>query len=290
MLSTEQSRTLQCWNVAMALFHSIFVVATIGTADLDMALPLLKPTFALPEPAGGDGFRSWLVADRLEEDRPLYITWVALAFSALSAAFHLLNSGALGLAPQWRRWYLTGIGDARCPPRWIEYSLSAPLQAVAIAYLTGTTQVDVVVAVFALVSVTMFFGHLTEVVARPATELTWTAPALERLTPHFLGYVPFVVAVAITLQGFARTSSFSYTDPVTNEVRGMPSFVYAIVVSQLLAFSSFTVVQLVVTLGAPKNYWYGELAYMTLSLVAKGVLSLLLLANVIALDVFGDSV
>ena len=68
----------------------------------------------------------------------------------------------------------------------------------------------------------------------------------------------------------------------------MPDFVYAIVVSQLLLFSSFTVVQLVVTLGPPKNYIYGELAYMVLSLVAKGVLSFLLLANVIAISVFGS--
>lgn len=275
----------------MALFHAAFVVLTAATADLGMKLPLLVPRFVTPGATGGeDGFRSWVVADGLVADtHSLYIAWTALAFSALSAGFHFLNAGGFGLAPAWRRWYLDGIAEARCPARWIEYALSAPLQGVAIAYLTGSTTTDVIVAIFALISTTMFFGHLTEVVARPAGELAWTAPASERLAPHFLGYVPFVVAVAILLQGFVRVSSLEPYVDATGVERKMPDFVFVIVVSQLLLFSSFTVVQLAVTLRAPKDYVYGEIAYMILSLAAKGVLSLLLLTNVIALDIFGAS-
>lgn len=290
MLSTEQTRRLIRWNWAMALFHGAFVVLTAATAELGMKLPLFVASFTTPDNFGQEGeSRVWITVDSFKRDKhSLYIAWVALAFSALSAAFHLLNAGAFGLASGWRRWYLDGIAQARCPSRWIEYSLSAPLMGVAITYLTGNTLTDGVISVWALMTTTMFFGHLTEVVARPAGELTWAAPTMERLTPHLLGYVPFVVAMAIILQGFVRAAAFTPPpDPVTGEERGMPDFVYVIVTSQLLLFSSFTVVQLVVTLGPPRNYANGELAYMTLSLVAKGVLSLLLLANVIAIDVFG---
>lgn len=284
MLTAEQSQTLVTWNRVMALFHATFVVLTAATANLDMQLPLFRPQLAAPTGNATDGFSSWVTPSALvPDDHVLYITWVALAFSALSAAFHFLN------AQVWRQWYLDGIGLASCPSRWIEYSISAPLQGVAIAYLTGVTQTETIVAIFGLISTTMFFGHLTEVVARPVDEFKWTKPALERLTPHFLGYVPFVIAIAIILQVFLRGASASYEDEATGEEIRMPSFVYAIVASQIALFSSFTVVQLAVTLRAPKDYVYGELAYMVLSLAAKGVLSFLLLTNVIALEIFGSS-
>ena len=116
-------------------------------------------------------------------------------------------------------------------------------------------------------------------------------PAIDRLTPHFLGYMPFIVAMSIVLQVFLRASTFTYpiTNTTTGEIvgeAGMPSFVYYIVVTQILLFSSFTVVQLVVTLRPPRDYYWGELSYMILSLTAKGILSFLLLSNVIAIGVF----
>lgn len=287
MLDPKLSTRLVMWNRAMAVFHSVFVILTFATADMGMALPLMRPEFsvAAPPDGDGDGYRAWATATTLVPDtHKLYISWIAAAFSALSATFHLLN------ADVWRTWYLAGIEDCRCPSRWIEYSLSAPLMAVTIGYLTGSTTTDAIVAIFGLISTTMFFGHLCETVARPAGELTWKVPAAERLRPHFLGYVPFVVALAIILQGFARASSFTATiDTGSGEEEiGMPSFVYAIVVTQVLLFSSFTVVQLVFTLRPPVDYVnYSEICYMILSLAAKGILSLLLLTNVIALSVFG---
>lgn len=286
-LDPALARRLVRWNQAMFAFHTVFVVVTAATADLGMRLPLLRPEIGAPDvdaemgSGADDGFRNWVSYRTLVPDSyTLPIAWVALAFSALSAGFHFANAFV------WRAFYLGGIADARCAPRWIEYSVSAPLQMMAIAFLSGCTTTEVQVALFGLVSVTMFFGHLTEVVARPRGD-AWSVGVAERLTPHFLGYVPFLFAVAIVLQVFARAAAFEFTDPVTHEVRRMPTFVYAIVATQLVLFSSFTVVQLVVTLRPPKDYAYGELAYMTLSLVAKGVLSLLLLANVIALEAFG---
>ena len=271
--------TIVNWNRAMAAMHGLFLVVTLFTAKMDMKLPLFKSNITIAEQGTSS---AWTVPGQPAFDRDLYIAWVAAAFSALSAFFHLGN------AQLWRDWYLKGILQCRCPSRWIEYSLSAPLQAIAIAYFTGSDFTDVLVAIFFLISTTMFFGLLTEeYAARPLDDKSWISPWRARLLPHFLGYVPFIAAVAIMLQSFLRGAAFEVE--VDGEIRRMPSFVYAIVISQLLLFSSFTVVQLVVTLRPPSRYYQGEIAYMALSLGAKGVLSLLLLSNVIAIDVFGSA-
>ena len=275
MLSDATQRRLVRWNVAMALLHGAFVAATLLAADMGMTLPLYAVAYGR-SPVNVSG--AWIAPGAIERDRhDLHIAWVALAFSALSMAFHLLN------AYGWREWYLTGIGEARCPSRWIEYSLSCPMQGVAIAYLTGSMLTDQIVACFALLSTTQFFGLLCEELSRPAGPDAWTRPALYRLMPHLMGYFPFGVAVAIILQGFARASQLG--DEGDSSAR-MPEFVYYIVVTQLLLFSSFSVVQLVVTLLPPRHFAAGEVAYQVLSLAAKAVLSLLLLANVIAISVF----
>ena len=300
LLPTEIRLVLN-WNRAMAAFHTLFAIATLAFAaqdgSLGMTLPLYRVKFSASaaQPDHQNASYPEVMANRdengefvafvatrklIRDSHDLYITWIAVGFSALSALFHILNVYV------WRKWYLDGIADARCPSRWIEYSLSAPLQAIAIAYVTGTTTTDSIVAVFGLISTTMFFGHLCEVSARPTSALTWNVGVVERLTPHFLGYVPFLIAMTMILQAFSRASQVTYTDPTTNEAQGMPGYVYAIVASQLGLFTSFTVVQLVVTTRAPKDYIWGEVAYMVLSLVAKGVLSLLLVANVIAISIF----
>ena len=283
MLDPDRTSLLIAWNRSMAAMHALFAFATLATADMGMRFPLYRPAYTVSRPddrAQMDGaYSTWLRATSLEPDgHYLYVAWCAFAFSALSAGFHLGN------AQLWRKWYLSNIADARCPARWVEYALSAPLQAVCIAYLTGTTTTDAIVSVFVLVSTTMVFGHLTEDAARPEGEEGWARPPAERLVPHLLGYVPFLAAVGVILQGFARASGVSAV--VDGEERSMPAFVYAIVTSQLLLFTSFTFVQLAATLRAPKWYVQGEIAYMVLSLVAKGILSFLLLTNVIALQFF----
>jgi len=68
----------------------------------------------------------------------------------------------------------------------------------------------------------------------------------------------------------------------------MPAFVYGIVFGELLIFWGFGIVQLVVSLRPPAKYYQGEIAYMWLSLFAKGVLGLLVLSNVLMLGSFTE--
>lgn len=267
------------WNRAMALLHTALFATTLATADMQLTLPLFHVGYDRAANVSNTS-AAWIVPGEFVVDsNKLYISWVSAAFSLLSALFHVLNSDV------WRAWYLSEIAVCRCRSRWYEYSLSAPLQIVAIAYFTGTMITDLLVAIFGLMSTTMFFGMLTEELARPAGPNAWTRPPLARLQAHFMGYIPYVFAFAIIIQAFVRASAFSTVDS-DGVVRKMPEFVYYIVATQLGLFSSFSVVQLVVTLRPPSKYYQGEIAYMALSLAAKAVLSILLLGNVIAVSVF----
>jgi len=68
----------------------------------------------------------------------------------------------------------------------------------------------------------------------------------------------------------------------------MPAFVYGIVFGELLIFWSFGIVQLVVSLRPPSKYYQGEIAYMWLSLFAKGFLGIIVLSNVLVLGRFTE--
>ena len=84
------------------------------------------------------------------------------------------------------------------------------------------------------------------------------------------------------------TDSASDSTDGAGEKRQMPTFVYVIVFGELLIFWSFGLVQLVVSLRPPSKYYQGEVAYMWLSLGAKGLLGLLVLSNVLMLGSFTE--
>ena len=79
---------------------------------------------------------------------------------------------------------------------------------------------------------------------------------------------------------------------VTDAEREPPAFVYAIVISQFVLFSCFGFTQFVILFQkkGPKNYYWGEWSYQVLSLLAKGVLGMLLIVNVLLFDSFEDAV
>jgi len=58
---------------------------------------------------------------------------------------------------------------------------------------------------------------------------------------------------------------------------------------ELVVFWSFGLIQLVVTaLPSPRHYPYGELAYQIMSLVSKGLLGIILIANILMLSSYAD--
>lgn len=158
--------------------------------------------------------------------------------------------------------------------------------------------------VFSLLWCTMLFGYYTEVTSPPLSlgpeekPKEWLISAarpellafpelpatLQRLAPHLLGYGPYITVWAVLFH------SFFYN--VSDADQGPPAFVYIIVVGQLLVFTAFGITQLAnqISASGPEWYFWSEVSYQFLSLFAKGLLGLTLVANVLVYDSFDEAV
>lgn len=261
------------WNLACGLLHTFLAISTLSAGTLELRVPLYstRVTFVDNVNASVGEPRFLLVPSyrRLEHCALPLTYWVALFF-AVSAVAHV------GSATAWRPAYERELLHCRCPSRWVEYALSAPIMMVAIAIGVGVREYSLLLCMFGLTATTMAFGFLTERAAEVGLDGQWTAPAHVRLVPHVLGYVPQTIAWVALLGGFYDDPAQAGSEP--------PAFVYAIVWTQVTLFASFGVVQVVQQLQPPAVYWKGELAYQALSLGSKATLGLLLLFNVLVLS------
>ena len=157
--------------------------------------------------------------------------------------------------------------------------------------------------IFVLLWCTMLFGYYTEVSSPPLSNglskpTEWLishkrperllVPELwavwQRLFPHFLGYVPYITVWGVLFHSFFFN--------IAGAERGPPSFVYVIVVGQLVVFTGFGITQLAnqISSNGPEWYYWGEFSYLVLSLFSKGLLGMTLVANVLLYDSFDDAV
>ena len=259
--------SLTACNAILAVLHALLAVVTFSVGDLGTVRPLYR--FRLQRSVAST---SWLTPDSVVPYGNFNLTGLTASFFLVSAFFHAGN------ATLWRAYYLKGVRFCFTPSRWVEYAFSAGIMAALIAFTTGVVALNLIVCVFALTSVTMFFGYLTELVARPSSRTNWSRPFHVRIQPHVLGYVPQIIVWYIIMSQFYISASDAAAAP--GEAR-MPTFVYGIVWGEFFLFWSFGLVQLVATYMPPQFYPYGELSYQVLSLVSKGTLGVLLLANVL---------
>ena len=185
-------------------------------------------------------------------------------------------------------------------------SFSASLMIITIAVASGVAHVYMITFIFALMWCTMTYGYFTEVISRPEKpakagdkptkwvirpdnpKKLWldvapvvTAP-LQRITPHLMGYVPYIVIWVVLMH------SFFYN---VGDGGGPPGFVYVIVIGQLVVFTGFGITQLFnqVLENGPSWYYWGEFSYLALSLFSKGLLGLTLISNVLLYDTFQEA-
>ena len=152
----------------------------------------------------------------------------------------------------------------------------------------GVRDLTVLFLTFTAQSATMACGHLTELLNRPQADPNnpnaprkWPGSGkrcdLSRLAPFWVGCYIHGPTWVVFL--------FSFHDSVSKAKerfdREPPQWVYAIVWSQFLLFTSFTFPIAIYQLARPPRlYWQTELIYSVLSLVCKCVLNGLMLANV----------
>ena len=266
---------LTAFNLAMCAFHTTFVVVVVSTANMKLSVPLYDTALEFTAATATEGMR-------LE---PLYVESGGLRVSVLAAAFFACSAVAhLGNAVLWRSSYLDGLARGQCLSRWVEYFVSASVMMLAIAYTSGIRCYSQLLQIFALTATTMTFGWLNEVINRPSCggEDRWEHPFLFRAQAHLCGYIPQIAAWYCILYAFLGASDGGACGP--------PDFVYFIVLGEAAVFFSFGAPQLFQVLAPPSRYVWGEYAYQVLSLVAKGLLGMTLLFNVLIYDSFDEAV
>ena len=284
------ARVLFLWNGSMAGFHFLLLILTLSLAKLELTIPVYytrllfqvyaNETFATVPPGQEAGEllgEAEALAFRL---MPVYrkagdlpVTLATGLFFFLSFLFHALNATCL------RSFYERELAACRSPTRWVEYSLSAPVMFLIIAYSLGVRSVELLSALCVLVCVTMFFGYWVEVNARPLSESRWEKTFAERLYPWALGHVPQVAAWAIVV---------AHLYAGADDLDRVPWFVHLVLWGELVLFFSFGAASIVSQYGPPSHFYKGELLFQVLSLVSKGLLGIVLLSNVLMLSRFDD--
>lgn len=201
----------------------------------------------------------------------LNLVAVCAAFSLLSATAHFVIV-ATTWHPQAGKWYWRSLGRCRMTHRWIEYTLSAPLMAVALLLIGGIREVTIMFLVFFGQATCMTAGYLIENGAVPVydTDGSWQpAKFMQRIAPFWTGCLAMFPAWAAFIYAFYTNVERAKQD---RDVQP-PSWVYSIIWAQVGLFSSFTVPIFVYQTRSPRHYWRTELWYSVLSLVAKLVLN-----------------
>jgi hypothetical protein len=211
---------------------------------------------------------------------------------AVVAAVHLFTAGA-------HTWYAAARGGVAGNARWLEYLFSAPAVFGQLAVTTGTRQVEVLVAVVALVATCMPLGAALEVRPGIVTDVPAARPGTARATRSAAapvsrgGYaavsVPVVFTHGLTPLAAANTAWLGVGFALGLALKGYatvashaPDFVHGIVAAQAVLLTSFGVVGTWTALTSdplvgPKT----EVAYTLLSFAAKFVPSVVFLTAIL---------
>ncbi len=237
--STVQLAGLRKWNLGLALLHAAQAALILVMAS-DFAITVTS-TF----PQGPPGTR--LTTPERLFDVPI---GTAIAVFLLLAAFDHFATATFA-----RVTYETDLRRGINRFRWVEYSVSATLMVVLIAFYSGVTDITAVVAIAGANVAMILFGWLQERMNPPERSST-------TMMPFWFG----------TIAGLAPWIAIWINVIGAPEV---PGFVYGIVIAELLFFFSFGLNQWLQYrgLGRWRSYAYGEKVYLVLSLVAKSVLA-----------------
>lgn len=182
-----------------------------------------------------------------------------LSLPLLIAVFLFMSAAAhFFIATVYNKQYNAQLAKGINIARWIEYTFSASVMIVAISMLVGIYDLMSLIMLFSLVGIMNLLGLVMEVHNQTTKRTNW----LSYWIGCIAGIVPWVV-IAFTLWLGADNGSAA------------PAFVYWIFVSTFIFFNTFAINMVLQykKVGPWKDYLYGELVYIILSLVAKSLLA-----------------
>ncbi len=238
-VTPERLAGLRRWNLGLSVLHAAQAVLILVMAG-DFAITVTS-TF----PQGPPG-------TRLTTPEALFDVAIgpAIAVFLLLAAFDHFATATFS-----RRTYERDLGRGINRFRWVEYSLSATLMVVLIAFYSGITDITAVLAIAGANVAMILFGWLQERINPPGRTST-------TMMPFWFGTIAGVAPwIAIWTNVFGASE--------------IPGFVYGIVIAELVFFFSFGLNQWLQYRGIGRwhDYAYGEKTYLVLSLAAKSLLA-----------------
>jgi hypothetical protein len=239
---------LRRWNLGLTVLHAAQAVAVLILAS-DFAIDL---STAYPE--GPPGSRLPLPTTAFD----VPIGMAVSVFLALAALDHGLTATVL------RTRYEGGLRRGINRFRWVEYSLSATIMILLIAFYAGITQLTAAIAIIGTNVSMILFGWLQESMNPPDRDTT-------TMLPFWFGCIAGAapwVAISLNIVGSET----------------VPGFVYGIFISLFLFFMSFALNQYLQyrKVGPWRDYAFGEKAYLVLSLGAKSALAWQIFAGSLA--------
>ena len=244
---TTRLRSLRRLNLAAGVLH-------LGSAA---AIVILANGFSLPITAR-------YMAGQPGSDRYQLVGWGHVPMSLWIVLFFALSALAHFTVAGWR-WpqYQRRLANQQNPYRWLEYALSSSVMILAIAQLTGISDIAALVALVGANASMIGFGWIQERYETPGGSLL----------PFWLGCgagaVPWI-AVGVYL--FAPGAS-----------QHAPGFVDGIYFTIFALFNCFAIVQFLQykRVGRFADYLVGERTYVILSFVAKSLLAWQVFASVL---------
>ena len=180
--------------------------------------------------------------------------------------------------------YVEGIKKGQNLLRYIEYSASASIMLVAIAFLNGITDLNLVACITVLTAATQICGLVAEYLLTNDDDVQGRVPTAWLL--HVTGWMQFLCAYGVILKAFFVAA---FDDTEASEEIDPPRFVYAIVLGIMGLYASFGFVQLaeLSCISCERcckkcpcrnedkkriNFQCKEITYVFLSLLAKNLL------------------
>ncbi len=247
MAEDKRFTRLRLYNLVMGLFHfgqGVAIVALSNDFKLPVTISLLQGPPGTPPGSPETLF-----------EIPLGLAVAAFVFMSALAHFIIASPGVFD-------WYVKNLRRERNYARWIEYAFSSTLMVVLIGLLPGVFDVAAIIGIAGANVSMILFGLLMEHYETPGNP-NWMSFVFGCIT----GVFPWL-AISIYLWG-------------PGAIAEPPGFVYAIFFTMFLFFNTFAINMVLQykKIGPWRDYVFGEVTYVFLSLFSKSLLAWLVFAN-----------
>jgi hypothetical protein len=200
-----------------------------------------------------------------EDTITINVIYLIVGFHLVTSIFHLLYAANVN------KFYINGLRNNRNDFRWLEYSITATTMIVILGLSSFLLNADELLLIAAMTVGVMLTGFFVESnIGKASNTSLWVAT--------FVAWVLMIVAFAIIITAFvyAIQAANDAINSSSSENTLIPTWVYALIATEVVLFMSFGIVQFaqlaVFTKTKRNTFIKCEWSYHALSAVAKVLL------------------